>query len=476
MHPAIVPQNFVTPDISINHKISSVSPSLDPPGPDSSRPSGATAESDTRRISIGIMGTPVTSGNRGVLALGAALVRLCRDAVPGAQIRIFGSHPDSESITMRPDGRSLAVSIVHWRMSPRSQLRHHLFVIVAFSLLYRFMPVAWFRRRLASAIPWIGALETTAVVGDVRGGDSFSDIYGLKRFLIATLPVLSVLWVKRSLVLFPQTYGPFKSRVSRLIARWIIRHSTTVIARDLESQRIAQELAGPSQTVLLSPDVAFALHADLMETALFDFQPKPQPIPQDAIGLNVNGLMFNGGYTGKNMFGLKLDYRSFVTELAAKLLAVHPGSLLLVPHTYAPAGNVESDNEACRQLKESLPPEVRSRVRVVTDEYDAHQLKGIIGRCGFFAGSRMHSCIAALSQGVPCVGVAYSMKFRGVFESVGMANWVVDGRSMDNTAAVAAIVRLYQQRLDQAEPLARNAQAARGKLREVFAAVLDSVR
>ena len=46
--------------------------------------------------------------------------------------------------------------------------------------------------------------------------------------------------------------------------------------------------------------------------------------------------------------------------------------------------------------------------------------KAVIGQCDFFIGSRMHACIAALSQGVPCVGVAYSMKFAGVFDTVGM--------------------------------------------------------
>lgn len=426
-------------------------------------------------VTVGIMGTPLTSGNRGVLALGSALARLCLDAAPGAAAVYFGSHHDAQPVLMRPHGRDYPLRVVHWRMSPKGGLRHHLFVIVTGSFLYRFLPLAGLRRRLAQKIPWIGEVARARLVGDVRGGDSFSDIYGLKRFLIATLPVLSVLWVKRSLVLFPQTYGPYQSGVARWIARRIVRRATTVIARDQDSQRVAQELARPGQEVLLSPDVAFALHADAMNSALFNSSLKPQPIPDDCIGLNVNGLMFNGGYTGKNMFGLKLDYRSFLTQLATELLTVHPGPLLLVPHTYAPAGDVESDNEACRLLREQLPAELQARVYVVTGDYDAHQLKGIIARCGFFVGSRMHSCIAALSQGVPCVGVAYSMKFRGVFESVGLADWVVDGRTVITADAVKATVALYAQRQARAPELAHNAQNARTRLQQVFAAMFAPV-
>jgi len=425
-------------------------------------------------VTIGIMGTPLTSGNRGVLALGAALARLCLEAAPEVRVQFYGSHPRAESVVMRPQGTALPIPVIHWRMSPRGGLRHQLFVIVFGSLLYRLLPVAAVRRWLASAIPWIGSLEKTDFVGDVRGGDSFSDIYGLKRFLIATLPVLSVIWVKRSLVLFPQTYGPFKSRTARWIARWIIRHATTVIARDKASQAVAQSLAKPGQEVLLSPDVAFALHADTMESALFNFEAQPQPIPENAIGLNVNGLMYNGGYTGKNMFGLKLDYRTFLTSLATELLAHHPGPLLLVPHTYAPAGDVESDNDACRLLKESLPPALQARVWIVTGEYDCHQLKGIIARCGFFVGSRMHSCIAALSQGVPCVGVAYSMKFRGVFESVGLQERVIDARSFSDEDAVKSIHVHFVLREDLIGGFSGSAGIALAHLRKLFSSLLFS--
>jgi polysaccharide pyruvyl transferase WcaK-like protein len=80
----------------------------------------------------------------------------------------------------------------------------------------------------------------------------------------------------------------------------------------------------------------------------------------------------------------------------------------------------------------------------------------------------MHSCIAALSQGVPCVGVAYSMKFAGVFESVGMGDWVVDGRSVGNAAAVERILELYRGREAVRESLKAAGDRARDELREVF--------
>lgn len=419
------------------------------------------------------MGTPVSSGNRGVLALGASLARLCLEAAPSVELILFGSNRDEHPVVMRPLGHDHPIRIVPWRLSPRGALRHHLFVIVAGSWLYRFLPLAGFRRWLAESIPWIGALEKTTLVGDVRGGDSFSDIYGLQRFLIASLPVMSVIWVKGGILLFPQTYGPYKSRTAHWVARWILRRSTAIIARDLASQTVAQDLVGSKYPVLLSPDVAFALHVERPTLVQLDGSARA-PLPTNIIGLNVNGLMYNGGYNGKNMFGLTLEYKTFVKRLVIALLQAHKGTILLVPHTYAAKGDVESDNDASGQLKRSLPLELQSRVRIVTGEYDAHQLKGIIGQCSFFVGSRMHSCIAALSQGVPCVGVAYSMKFRGVFESVGRSAWVVDARSESNDSAVRAIENLYSNHASSSAELGRNASLAREKLSKIFSDIVKT--
>ena len=356
-------------------------------------------------------------------------------------------------------------------MSPWAKPTEHLLIVTLGALAHRYIPLRLLRSTLNKRIRWISALNDCRFVGDVRGGDSFSDIYGLKRFLIATLPVASVIWVKGSIVLFPQTYGPYKSWIARVIARWIIRRASVVIARDKESQAVAQGLARPDQRVLLTPDVAFALHADRMDRVELDG--RDEPMPEHALGLNVNGLMYNGGYTRKNMFGLKLDYPSFLAELVPALLAKHDGPLLLIPHTYAPAGDVESDNEACARLREALPTELRPRVRLVTGDYDCHQLKGIIGRCEFFVGSRMHSCIAALSQGVPCVGVAYSMKFRGVFESVGVADWSIDARACSTAEVIAGTLERFEERYQKAPLLRRNANVARNSLRDAFASLVS---
>jgi polysaccharide pyruvyl transferase WcaK-like protein len=80
------------------------------------------------------------------------------------------------------------------------------------------------------------------------------------------------------------------------------------------------------------------------------------------------------------------------------------------------------------------------RLFCVRGTYDQNEIKYIIGRCDVLIGSRMHACIAALSQEVPAVGIAYSDKFRGVLESVGVAGLVTDARC-DEVSRVLDVIR-----------------------------------
>lgn len=424
-------------------------------------------------MKIGIMGTPVSSGNRGVLALGGSLANLCAEAGGGAEVFLLLLNREARPARFRVGGQWVDVPVVNARMSPWAAPRDQILVIVGLSLIYRVVPWPAVRRALRRFSPWIDAVAGADVVGDVRGGDSFSDIYGLKRFVLAFLPVCSVLLIRGSMVQFPQTYGPLASPLARWLARFILRRSSVVVARDTRSRAVAEALAGPGREVWLSPDVAFSLESVRPERVSTD-PPGDGVVPPGVLGLNVNGLMWHGGYTRDNMFGLRMDYAAFLRKLVPGLLREHAGEVWLVPHTFAAPGNVESDPDACRALRDSLTPDQQERVRIVTGEYDPYEIKGVIGQCEFFIGSRMHACIAALSQGVPCVGVAYSMKFGGVFASVGAGDWVVDGREVGDDEAVARVLALYRQRGHRRGALGEAAREAQGRLRQVFSELLAS--
>lgn len=192
------------------------------------------------------------------------------------------------------------------------------------------------------------------------------------------------------------------------------------------------------------------------------------------IGLNINGLMYNGGYSQRNMFGLNFCYKEFVQELIATLLQKTETTILLVPHTFGKRGNINSDPDACREIYNLSNG--KDRIFIVNREYDQNEIKGIIGLNDFFIGSRMHACIAALAQGIPTVGVAYSNKFIGVFDSIEIESLIIDARVMDMKESIKNIVDFYKEHKDDSPKIKeRNIMkinSLKNKIIEIFQNVL----
>jgi len=428
--------------------------------------------SPKKAFRVCIMGASMATGNRGVSALGNSLVKLIKAARPDAEVTFLLGLRQPRTFQAWLGDKSYPVQTINFRMSPKAPVRQQLWWILFFSLLYRALPSRILRHWIKRRFPWIRNVVEADFVGDIRGGDSFSDIYGLRRFVLGSLPVISVIWLRGWIALLPQTHGPFKSSVSKKLANYILRHTNPIMSRDQQSLIIIKELLGRNDHVKCAPDVAFAL--PVRQPEFFRAEP---PLPAETagswVGLNVNGLMYSGGYTQKNMFGLKLDYAKFLIQLSESLLKDPQRRLFLVPHTFAPPGNVESDPEACSKVWQQLPAELKPRVHVLQGEFDQNEIKGIIGRCEFFIGSRMHACIAALSQGIPTVGVAYSKKFIGVFQSVGAEDAVIDGRDYDAEEAVKRTLAVFENRAALRKILAIRIVQAQTDLASFFNQMLE---
>ncbi|MGE3311120.1 MAG: hypothetical protein AB7O66_14220, partial [Limisphaerales bacterium] len=71
-------------------------------------------------------------------------------------------------------------------------------------------------------------------------------------------------------------------------------------------------------------------------------------------------------------------------------------------------------------------------------------------------------------------GVAYSKKFLGVFESVGMKDGILDGRDVDSASAVEGVLARFTARAASRETLRGRVPAAQNHLRETFREMLAS--
>jgi polysaccharide pyruvyl transferase WcaK-like protein len=110
---------------------------------------------------------------------------------------------------------------------------------------------------------------------------------------------------------------------------------------------------------------------------------------------------------------------------------------------------------------------------MIAGEYDQHAIKGIVGRCDFFIGSRMHACIAALSQKIPTAAVAYSKKFKGVFDSIDVGNFVIDAREAETQEAINKIIAMFEDRTRIEKILQIQIEAVQQQQLKIFQEIVE---
>jgi len=392
-------------------------------------------------------------------------------ALPAQRICIFGAAPDTGNLGVSALLHSALGGIA--RFAPESDVtvfdngfgvrsgrtQHGEFALehrlIGARLSRRFhRPESFFHMRLSSMLGGLGnpgarAVRQSDAVWDISGGDSFGDLYGLTRWRQVMEPKWLAVRNKRPLILLPQTYGPFSSAATREPAVQVLRQARLAWARDRKSFEALQALLGSSfdrERHRPGVDMAFAL--EIQEPA----QALPEALTQRLeqrdrpfVGINVSGLIYNDPKAAK-LYGLKVEYASLMTAVLQRFLTDSEADVVLVSHVVPDNNPPESDLVAAQALFADLAPEHQARVHVLPAGLDAREIKWVMSQLDWFTGTRMHACIGAMSSGVPTLGLAYSLKFEGVFGTCAQREAAVELRELDNAQVMQALWDSWQAR------------------------------
>jgi polysaccharide pyruvyl transferase WcaK-like protein len=379
---------------------------------------------ERRDLRVGLLWHSASSGNLGVGALTLANMAIVRGVA-----RELGWEPRFTIVGMR-DGE--VPSYVHGCDAK-------VFVVD--------------RRSLADPAGCWAVLGRQDLVLDIGAGDSFADIYGLKRFLFLWLTKMMVVAQRRPLMLSPQTIGPFTRQHYKTLSRIALERAAVVVARDDASLDVLRRLA-PKAHGALSVDVAFALP--------YRDRSAERGGPRVRVGVNVSGLLFNEAESGRNRFGLSFDYARLMRGFLEALSRREDVEVHLISHVVSMTIPEDDDARVANRLHEAFPRTVR------VPRFDGpSEAKSYISSLDFLVAARMHACIAAVSSGVAVVPVAYSRKFSGLFGMLGYP-WLVPVSGMDEAGALVYL----EDALGQRGVLAADAAQSMRKV----AALLDTYK
>lgn len=401
---------------------------------------------ENKNPTICLLGASFGANNMGMNALTAGTLKSFIKRYPQGKFFILEYGKEQITFDVEMDGEVVSVQLVNIRFSKKLYLKNNIAWLLMLACFARLLPIGQLGKSIIARSFYLSRVADADIVASLAGGDSFSDTYGLSRLLYVSLPQLLAIVLGKKMIVLPQTIGPFKSAVAKTIAKTILRRAMLIYSRDHEGVAETRKLMGSSDIhgkVRFCYDVGFVLDP---------IRPRDMSLPFDSqkekerpvAGLNISGLLYMGGYSRNNMFGLKIDYKELIPDLIDLLIRKNNATVMLVPHVFGTDG--ESDVVVCREVYSYLKERYDESLLLASGEYNQSEIKYIIGLCDFFIGSRMHACIAALSQNIPTVSIAYSNKFIGVMETIGVAELVADPRKLGKEEIVSVISGAFEHR------------------------------
>jgi colanic acid/amylovoran biosynthesis protein len=286
------------------------------------------------------------------------------------------------------------------------------------------------KRLLLAARSFSGTLSTdkknsffcnTKAILDAGGGSLFSS--NKYWFYLGLYQHLLNLWIGKKneipVVIFPQSIGPFNKAADRYFVGRVLKQLDLVLVRERISSSLLSEMGVKHQLV---PDIAF----------LANFIREPsQRVVQFRSTLTtsrtkVGVTVLNWGWAVDSKRGTSPvnDYLEKIAATCKRLNRQTPLHAYIFPQVTASFG--DSDLPPSQRLHSLLGSEVPATI--VDFDASASDLCHLYREMDIFLGSRMHSCIFAISQGVPTIGLAYQPKTIGTFELVGLDKFAFDIR------------------------------------------------
>src|SRR6056300_1048475 len=158
-----------------------------------------------------LIGASLHSDNRGVNALGLGAITLLSNNYPNASISLLCVGEFRELTERVVIGNKTKEVSVHY--FSKENVIKSFFEAYAYRLLSK-------KRTPRLAISAL--ISSSDIVFDINEGDSFSDIYGLKRIVRHFTDSRLILSWKKPLIFLPQTLGPFNTLLGKVLARHII--------------------------------------------------------------------------------------------------------------------------------------------------------------------------------------------------------------------------------------------------------------
>lgn len=277
-----------------------------------------------------------------------------------------------------------------------------------------FLPFSSDRKDLVRAY-----LEADIVVSCAGGFLYTSGRFGLP--LLVSVSTMAYAWLAgKPLYTLPQTIGPLRRRWERILVKCILPKVRMVLVRDPISLEELRAIGLEHPCCHLVSDIAFA----------FPGAPRGEGerlLAEHGVDMNRSrpllGLTLLNWAAQNRLFDRQEAYEEAMAEVIRTFILKYDGHVVLFSQVHGPT-EAEDDRVPARRVYAKVRG-FDQRVSLVEQAVAPDVLKAAYGLMDFFVGTRLHSNIFALSEGVPVVAIEYQYKTRGIMRMLGLERWVI---------------------------------------------------
>ncbi|MFZ2498398.1 polysaccharide pyruvyl transferase family protein [Methanosarcina sp.] len=286
-------------------------------------------------------------------------------------------------------------------------------------------------------------VESDAVIN--TGGDNLTEDYGTLSLAFNLSYLLIGLIFKKPVVIYAESIGPFRGRISRLMANFVLNRVNLITIREEISKKNLNLINVNKPRICLTADSAFLLKAvtakrltELLNTENITENDRP------LVGISISKIISRYGFA--DIEKPEEKYQQYVSVMAKTIEYITDNleaTVVIVPHVIDPRKNDDRwvADDVCKLISN------KSKVISIKEDYTPEELKGIIGHCDLFIGARMHATIASTSMLVPTIGIAYSHKIYGIVgEMLGQKEYILDVKELTYESLISKIDDVWKNR------------------------------
>jgi polysaccharide pyruvyl transferase WcaK-like protein len=265
-----------------------------------------------------------------------------------------------------------------------------------------------------------------------------------------TWKILVVRSLGKPVVMLPNSFGPFRTTIGRLLSRMALNNCCVVLIRDRRSYQIARDM-GIKAPMVVTSDTAL----------LFDGSSSSSNFGAGVVGV-CPGL-YSHSVSGEKMMNYVVAHAEALDRVIERLGV----SVVFLPHYVS--GFKYDDLEISQMIRSRM--RYSDMVRVL-NLASLEEFKSWIGSVDLLVSSKMHPCVLATSSYVPSLCIAYDHKQTGFFSSLGMDEDVISLQQVNSNVLYEKIVDLWGRRDERRRFLESKVPSLQRHVRESVAMAL----